>query len=183
MGSVAGPWHWSLPRSGEMGSHRQHHHHHPPHHQVSRETFRSGETCGSSCSTDPPCFPIFTPSQGDSRLGRGQCIGQSRIFRLLPLWIYVTPLLLKLPLILIGVHTKCVHRAESNFYINMLLLSLLRPSITIDPWSWSWLIIDPWSLILTLILIAPDQSSHEALQVVARALLASSFISCSTGSR
>ena len=45
--------------------------------QVSRETFRSGETCGSSCSTEPPCFPIFTPDQGDSRLGRGQCIGRN----------------------------------------------------------------------------------------------------------
>ena len=45
---------------------------------VSRETFRSGQTCGSSCSSDPPCFPIPVPTSGDSRLGRGQCIEFTR---------------------------------------------------------------------------------------------------------
>jgi len=37
---------------------------------VSRETFRTGQTCGSSCENEPPCFPIPIP-EGDSRITSG----------------------------------------------------------------------------------------------------------------
>ena len=33
---------------------------------VSRETFRTGQTCGATCSNEPPCFSILLPP-GDSR--------------------------------------------------------------------------------------------------------------------
>ena len=37
---------------------------------VSRETFRTGHTCGATCSSDPPCFPIMLP-ESDPRATRG----------------------------------------------------------------------------------------------------------------
>ena len=42
---------------------------------VSRETFRTGQTCGATCSPDPPCFPIMMP-EDDSR--PGQCMEFTR---------------------------------------------------------------------------------------------------------
>ena len=47
---------------------------------VSRETFRTGQTCGATCSSEPPCFPILLPP-GDPRAGGGegqQCIEFTR---------------------------------------------------------------------------------------------------------
>jgi len=46
---------------------------------VSRETFRTGHTCGATCSSDPPCFPIMLP-ESDPRATRGgvQCMEFTR---------------------------------------------------------------------------------------------------------
>ena len=44
---------------------------------VSRETFRTGETCGATCSSEPPCLPILIP-EDDPRRSRGQCMEFTR---------------------------------------------------------------------------------------------------------
>ena len=44
---------------------------------VSRETFRTGQTCGATCSFDPPCFSILVPD-GDPRISRNGCIEFTR---------------------------------------------------------------------------------------------------------
>ena len=44
---------------------------------VSRETFRTGQTCGATCSFDPPCFPILIP-EDDPRIDRNGCIEFTR---------------------------------------------------------------------------------------------------------
>ena len=38
---------------------------------VSRETFRTGQTCGATCSDDPPCFPILVPDDDPRQTRRG----------------------------------------------------------------------------------------------------------------
>ena len=44
---------------------------------VSRETFRTGQTCGATCSFEPPCFSILVP-ESDPRIQQNGCIEFTR---------------------------------------------------------------------------------------------------------